>query len=317
MALDNPPLQIPEKDESTLERSSSASLLFDMLLVFVIITSVVVGLLETVPAIQAQYGSSLLRIEWGFTILFTLEYVVRIITSRRKLQYVFSLFGIIDFISVLPTYLTLVIKTSQVLQTVRLLRLIRVVTRLAKFSSELNTWSTAAFHLKHHLGNDEKMLLFFKPSRKKWIPQYALLLALFALSITELVYKYAPNTEISNIHVFTILSYIAFAFALFLLIKREYRIWSERYMLTTQRLLHSKGIFSEKFQSKTYQYITDIALHQSFWDKLLNTGNLEITTASGEGDELRINGVSDPLGLKKIINDNMLQTKTARENKPT
>ena len=81
---------------------------FDLLLGFSILTSVIAVMLETVESVNQRYGTVLIAIEWAFTILFTIEYFLRLWLSRRPLRYAFSFFGIVDFVSCIPTYLTLI-----------------------------------------------------------------------------------------------------------------------------------------------------------------------------------------------------------------
>ncbi|MEM6756318.1 MAG: ion transporter [Planctomycetota bacterium] len=99
---------------------------FDVVLLLAIIGSTVAVMLETVEPIQEQHGPLLRAIEWGFTILFTVEYVARLVSVERPTRYARSFFGIIDLISFLPTYLSLLIPGAQTLLVVRLLRLLRV-----------------------------------------------------------------------------------------------------------------------------------------------------------------------------------------------
>jgi voltage-gated potassium channel len=86
----------------------------------------------------ARYGRALTGAEWGFTLLFTVEYIARLMSVRRPLAYVFSFYGIIDLLSVLPTYLALVWPESHLLIDVRILRLLRVfrIFRLTEYMAE-------------------------------------------------------------------------------------------------------------------------------------------------------------------------------------
>jgi voltage-gated potassium channel len=99
---------------------------FDVVLLWLILASVAVVILESVPSIRASYGNFLRALEWGFTIIFTLEYILRINVSPRPLAYIFSFFGVIDFIAVIPTYLDLIFEGSHYLMVIRVLRLLRV-----------------------------------------------------------------------------------------------------------------------------------------------------------------------------------------------
>jgi voltage-gated potassium channel len=101
---------------------------FDLALLIAILLSVVAVMLETVEPVSNEYGRLLLGIEWGFTILFTLEYALRLLCVRRPLKYATSFFGVVDLLAILPTYLTLLMPGTalQSLIVIRGLRLLRV-----------------------------------------------------------------------------------------------------------------------------------------------------------------------------------------------
>lgn len=99
---------------------------FDIILLISIILSVIVVLLDSVAGFHAKFGKFLFISEWIFTILFTVEYVFRIITSLNSRKYIFSFYGIIDLLAILPTYLSLVFAGTQYLMVIRILRLLRV-----------------------------------------------------------------------------------------------------------------------------------------------------------------------------------------------
>jgi len=106
---------------------TSAGRLFDIALLIAIVSSVVVVSLETVEPIAEQYGHTLRGIEWGFTILFTIEYIVRLYCVREPHRYARSFFGIVDLLAIIPTYLTLfALPGMQSLLVVRGLRLLRI-----------------------------------------------------------------------------------------------------------------------------------------------------------------------------------------------
>jgi hypothetical protein len=81
---------------------------FDIIILWAIILSVVVVMLESVNYIQEDYGSLIFIIEWFFTILFTIEYIARIITVNKPIKYIFSFFGLVDLLSILPSFIGLV-----------------------------------------------------------------------------------------------------------------------------------------------------------------------------------------------------------------
>lgn len=109
--------------------------------VIVILLSVAVVLLESVPALRREYSEALRRAEWGFTLLFTAEYVLRLSCTRRPLRYAFSFLGLIDLLAVIPTYLSLLMSGTQSLAVVRALRLLRVfrVLKLTHYVGEART----------------------------------------------------------------------------------------------------------------------------------------------------------------------------------
>ncbi|WP_083851671.1 ion transporter [Alcanivorax hongdengensis] len=117
-----------------------AGQLFDQLLIIAIIASVAAVMLDSVAGIHERFGSWLYAAEWFFTILFTLEYVVRLWVSERPVRYARSFFGVVDLLSVIPTYLSLFVPGSNYLLTIRALRVLRVfrVMKLAKFMGEAN-----------------------------------------------------------------------------------------------------------------------------------------------------------------------------------
>lgn len=100
--------------------------LFDIILLWVILASVLTVLIESVKTLHLPNRLLFDILEWVFTILFTLEYLVRIWVSRRRWRYIFSFWGIIDFLSICPTYITLLFTGFHYLIAVRLLRLMRV-----------------------------------------------------------------------------------------------------------------------------------------------------------------------------------------------
>ena len=117
-----------------------AGKLFDIVLLVIILYSVVIVMLESVPRIDQQYHKFLNISEWIVTILFTIEYIVRIICIRKPSKYIFSFFGIIDLLSTIPKYLSFFLVGSQYLTAFRALRLLRVfrILKLVRFVGESN-----------------------------------------------------------------------------------------------------------------------------------------------------------------------------------
>ena len=117
-----------------------AEKLFDVMLILAIITSVIVVMLVSVEPIREQHGALLFGIEWGFTVLFTLEYALRIYVSKQPLRYIFSFFGVVDLLSILPSYINLFLPGAHYLMLFRALRVLRVfrVLKMVQFVGEAN-----------------------------------------------------------------------------------------------------------------------------------------------------------------------------------
>jgi len=111
---------------------------FDVGLLIAILLSVFTIMAETVEGIDHTYHKELIVLEWIFTIIFTLEYALRIFVSKKPLKYIFSFYGIIDLLSILPMFLSVFIKGSHILSSLRILRLLRLfrVLRLIEFVEE-------------------------------------------------------------------------------------------------------------------------------------------------------------------------------------
>ena len=124
--------------EIIFEADTKAGKTFDVVLIISIVLSILVIMIDSVKEINLKYNDLLNTLEWIFTCLFTIEYFLRIISFKKPLKYVFSLFGIIDLLSILPTYVSLILPGSQYLVTIRFLRVLRVfrVLKLMQFVSE-------------------------------------------------------------------------------------------------------------------------------------------------------------------------------------
>lgn len=130
---------------------------FDVALIYLILLSVFVLMLDSVASISERYGSWLMIAEWTFTAVFTLEYLVRIYCSPRPLAYMRSFYGVIDLVSVLPNYLALFIPGANYLLIVRLLRVLRVfrVLKLARYLSEADVL------IRSMVQSRRKIIVFF------------------------------------------------------------------------------------------------------------------------------------------------------------
>ncbi len=129
--------------EVIFEADTPAGKLFDVLLLIAILLSVLVVMCESVDSIRQRYPKLLISAEWFFTVLFTIEYGVRILCARRPLRYIFSFYGIVDLLAIIPTYMTILPlfqtqPTAQRLAVIRALRLLRAfrIFKLAHMLSE-------------------------------------------------------------------------------------------------------------------------------------------------------------------------------------
>jgi voltage-gated potassium channel len=113
---------------------------FDILLIYVILASVVVVMLDSIEGAHTRYGDLFHRVEVGFTLLFTVEYLLRIWIAENRRAYLLSVYGVIDLLSILPTYLAILIPETAPLLIIRLIRVLRVfrVLRLLEYLQEAN-----------------------------------------------------------------------------------------------------------------------------------------------------------------------------------
>jgi voltage-gated potassium channel len=112
--------------EIIFEADTPAGKWFDIVLLWAIMLSVLIVFLESISEIRLTYGNAFYYLEWFFTLLFSVEYALRIISTRKPFKYIFSFYGVIDLLAILPTYLSLVIAGSQYFLVIRILRLLRV-----------------------------------------------------------------------------------------------------------------------------------------------------------------------------------------------
>lgn len=126
--------------EIIYEADTPAGKLFDIILLFIILFSIVAVMLESVASIKIVYGSQLRTIEWIFTAFFTLEYIARILAVRRPFGYIFSFYGIVDLLATLPLYIALLFPGTGYLISVRAVRLLRIfrILKLTNFVGASN-----------------------------------------------------------------------------------------------------------------------------------------------------------------------------------
>ena len=129
---------------------------FDMVLIYAILLSVLALMLESVAAVNSKYHRFLVLAEWTFTILFTIEYLVRIYITPTRLKYITSFYGVIDLLAVLPSYIGLIIPGANYLLMVRLIRVLRVfrILKLIRYLAEANM-------LLRSIGQAKRKILIF------------------------------------------------------------------------------------------------------------------------------------------------------------
>lgn len=138
--------------EIIFESDTREGRVFDIALIWAILLSVTLVMLESVSEIRLQYGDLIYIGEWFFTVVFTVELVLRLVAVKRPLRYLFSFFGLVDLIAVIPTYLSLLIPGTQSLLVIRIFRLLRIF---------------RIFKLATHLGEAEVLKTALRSSRPK------------------------------------------------------------------------------------------------------------------------------------------------------
>lgn len=122
------------------KHDTRAGRLFDIVLILAILASVMVLLLSTVERYNARYGQLFYLLEWGFTLLFTVEYALRLACVKHTRSYARSFYGMVDLVAILPTYLQLILQGASYLLVVRIIRILRIfrVLKLTRYMSEAN-----------------------------------------------------------------------------------------------------------------------------------------------------------------------------------
>ena len=138
--------------EVIFEADTPAGKAFDATLIIAITLSVIAVMLDSVSSIQAEFGNVLNIIEWGFTLLFLVEYILRLISVRRPLLYATSFLGLVDLVSILPSFIGLYYAGAETLLVIRVLRVLRVF---------------RVFKLAEYLGEADYLVRALKSSRKK------------------------------------------------------------------------------------------------------------------------------------------------------
>ncbi|MEJ1336797.1 MAG: ion transporter [Candidatus Sedimenticola sp. (ex Thyasira tokunagai)] len=139
--------------EIIFEADTHAGKIFDAALLVAIIIAVITVMLDSVKEIQQQYSAILQFIEWTLTLLFTIEYGLRLWSVRHPLHYAKSFFGIVDLLAILPAYLSLIFVGSQSLMVIRVIRLLRVfrIFKMARYLSEVMVLMHALRATRHKI----------------------------------------------------------------------------------------------------------------------------------------------------------------------
>ena len=139
--------------EVIFEADTRTGKYFDVALLAAILASVAAVSLESVDSIDKVYNSQLVFIEWTFTILFTIEYFLRLYSTRNSIEYARSFYGVVDLLAILPSYLSLFIPGAQSLLVIRALRLLRIfrVFKLSRYLGEASILSEAMIQSKSRI----------------------------------------------------------------------------------------------------------------------------------------------------------------------
>ena len=131
--------------EIIFEAETRGGRLFDITIITLVLLSCIVVILDSVNSIREQYGFLINAAEWAFTGLFTIEYILRLVSVKRPLRFATSFYGLIDLIAVLPTYIGLFFPGAQYLLSIRILRLLRIfrILKLTAYVSEAQVITSA------------------------------------------------------------------------------------------------------------------------------------------------------------------------------
>ena len=159
---------------------------FDVTLLILIIFSVIVVMLESINSLQIQFSETFIIVEWIMTIIFTIEYILRLLSVRRPIVYATSFFGIVDLLAILPTYLSLFFAGTKYFVVIRILRLLRVF---------------RIFKLGHFMFQSSIIMKALKASRAKITVFlfFVLLLVIVIGSIMYVIEGVDPNTSFTSI----------------------------------------------------------------------------------------------------------------------
>ncbi|MGI2114250.1 ion transporter [Shewanella frigidimarina] len=186
-------MNIEEKADSPLKQQlrsvifgteTPAGKRFDITLMVCIVLSVILIFIDTIEHINSQYGDYISIAEWTFTVFFTVEYILRLYCSLNRLHYARSFFGVVDLVSILPSYLGLIFPGANVALALRVLRLFRVfrVLKLLRYLSDDNLL------IKAMMQSSRKVFIFF----------FSVSLIIMVLSVVMYVVE-GPNNGFTSI----------------------------------------------------------------------------------------------------------------------
>lgn len=131
--------------EIVFESETRAGRIFDLTLISLILFSIIIVILESVKSVREDYGTILLVAEWTLTILFSIEYLLRVLSVKYPLRYVLSFYGLVDLMAIAPTYLSLLVPGTHYLLVIRVLRLLRIfrILKLTEYITEAHVLTSA------------------------------------------------------------------------------------------------------------------------------------------------------------------------------
>ena len=277
-----------------LEIASFTLLLLNLPILFL---EVFPGTYSTIPVIP---------LEWGFTILFTIDYALRIFLAKDRKAYILGFGGIVDFIATVPQYLIALIPGASGLYVLRTARIARFVIRGLKAIHTSGSAIGGTLDIQKHLGANEQLVTRGAVSRLHYAKVYASCVVILAIIVGIAVsFELAPY---KGIPLGVLSVYVTSVIVVIIIVMKEIDILKERFAVTNHRVLNSTEILEERVVSIAMQHITDITLRQSLLEKILDTGSLDIRT-SGEATAVHLVGIRKPLEIKKLI-ENGITTRT-------
>ncbi|MEO6669010.1 MAG: ion transporter, partial [Ferruginibacter sp.] len=131
--------------ETIYESNTVAGKIFDIALLILILGSILVVTLDSINSYHTTYGHIFYNLEWIFTALFTIEYILRLLALDKPVRYMFSFLGIVDLLAIIPSYLSIIFSGAQSLLVLRALRLLRIfrIFKLTHFLTEMEFLKTS------------------------------------------------------------------------------------------------------------------------------------------------------------------------------